>query len=129
MSIVVLIWERGELVGLLLLTSLYQRIIKQSMRCANNAASEAAARMRPAEEQADQYSTEGDNAPAATNKHLLTPIVAGARGQPRADSSPAASAAGGSPVAHGPEIEVLYSGESDSPSESKPSAKPDRTVA
>ena len=30
---------------------------------------------------------------------------------------------------HGPEIDVLYLGVSDSPSDSKPSAKPDRTVA
>ena len=43
--------------------------------------------------------------------------------------SPAASAAGGSPMAVDPDIEVIYSGESDSSSDSKPSAKPDRTVA
>ena len=99
------------------------------MRCANKAASEAAARMRAAGEQDTQALSAGDNAPAADNKQPATPTVAGARGYPRAASSPACSAACGSPMYHGTEIELIYSGESDSPSDSKPSAKPDRTVA
>ena len=61
--------------------------------------------------------------------NLRKPIFACARGNPRAASSPVASAAGGSPMYHGSEIEVLYWTESNSPSDSDPSAKPDRTAA
>ena len=102
---------------------------KQSMRCANKAASEVASRMRAAGEQLVQDLAAGVNEPAAANKHPATPIAAGERCQQRAASSHAASAAGGSPVDHGPEIEMLYSGKSDSSSDSQPSAKPDRMVA
>ena len=99
------------------------------MRCANKDASEASARMRAAGEQAVQVSAAGDFTPAAADKQPATPIFAGSRGHPRAASSPAASAAGGSPMDHGPEIQVLNSGESDWESDSKPSAKPEGTAA
>ena len=45
-----------------------------------------------------------------------TPNVASARGHPREASSSAASDAGGSLMDVDPEIEVYYSGKSDSPS-------------
>ena len=63
-----------------------------SMRCANKAATEVAARMRAAGEQAIQDSSAGVKSPAAANKQPATPIVAGARGSPRASFSSAASA-------------------------------------
>ena len=94
----------------------------------NKAATEATAQMRAAEEQDTQDSAAGVYSPAA-DKQPATPTFAGARSHQRAASSPEDSAAGGSPMDHGPEIEVLYSGESDSPSYSKPSAIRDRTVA
>ena len=75
-----------------------------------------------------QDSEVGDNAPAAADEQPATLTVAGARGQPRASSSPASSAAGCSHVDHDLEVDVLYSGESDSPSDSKPSGKSDRTA-
>ena len=84
------------------------------MRCASKGASKAAARMRAA----------GVLSPADADKQPATPNVAGARGHPRAASPSAASAAGGSPMEVDPELEVRYSGESDSPSDSKSPAKP-----
>ena len=87
------------------------------MRCTNKAAADAAARMRAAGEQASPCSAAGDSSPAAADKQPATPNVAGARGHPRAASSPAASDAGGSPMDVDPELDVLYSGESDSPSD------------
>ena len=51
--------------------------------------------------------------------NLRKPIFAYARGNPRAASSPVASAAGGSSMDVDPELEVVYSGESDFPSDSK----------
>ena len=99
------------------------------MRCVNKAESGAAARKLEAGEQAVQISAAGDNMPAAAYKQPATPIVAGARGHPRTASSPAALDVGGSPMEHGPRIDVLDSGESDSPSDSNPSSKSDRTVA
>ena len=95
----------------------------------SKAATEAAARMRTAGEQDTQDSAAGDYSPAAADGQPAAPIIAGARGHPRAASSPAASAVGGSPMDCDSDIEVTYSGESDSPSESKPYAKPDRMVA
>ena len=89
-----------------------------SIRCANKAVSEADARIRAAGEQAAQDSAAGISSPAA-DKQPATPIVAGARGHPRAASSPVASAAGGSSMDVDPELEVVYSGESDFPSDSK----------
>ena len=54
----------GALVVLFLLILLNQRMTKRIMRCANKAASEAAARMRAAGEQVDKDSSAGDNTPA-----------------------------------------------------------------
>ena len=81
------------------------------MRCANKAATEADARMRAAGEQPNKDSVSGDNSPAASNKQPATPNVEGARGHPRAASTSAASAAGGSPMHVDPELEVVYVGE------------------
>ena len=99
------------------------------MRCANKAEADAAARVRAAGEQASQYSVAGGYLTAAAENQPATPIFAGARGHPRASSSPAGSTAGGSRMDHGPDIEWIYSGELDAPSDSKSSAKPDRSVA
>ena len=93
------------------------------MRCANKAATDASARMRAAGEKASQDSAAGDRSPAAADKQPKTPKVAGARSHPSADSSSAASAAGGSTMGDDPEIDILFSGESDSPSDLKSSAK------
>ena len=82
--------------------------------------------MRAAGEQADHDSAAGDNLLAVTKKQPATPNFADARGHPRAVSSSAASAAGGSPMDVDPEIEVVYSCESDPPSDLKSLAKPDR---
>ena len=69
------------------------------MHCANKAAADAAARIRVAGEQASPCSAAGNSSPAAADKQPTTTNVAGARGHPRADSSPAASAASsGSPM-------------------------------
>ena len=116
------LWGRKALIGLFLL-------IFTSKHMTSKAATEAAARMSTAEDQDTQDSAAGDYSPAAADEQPATPIVAGARGYPRAASSPADSTSGGSPMDCDPDIEVTYSGESDSPSDSKPSAKPDRTVA
>uniref|UniRef100_M4BXA6 RxLR effector candidate protein n=1 Tax=Hyaloperonospora arabidopsidis (strain Emoy2) TaxID=559515 RepID=M4BXA6_HYAAE len=94
------------------------------MRCASKAASEAAARMRAAGNQATQASAPGVSSLVAADKKPATPNIAGARGNPRTASSSAASAAGGSPMEVDPELEVCYSGESDSPSDSKSPATP-----
>ena len=83
------------------------------MRCANKAAADAAAQMRAAGEQASPCSAAGYSSPAAAGKQPATPNVEGARGHPRA-----ASDAGGSPIDVDPEFEVVYLGESDSPSDS-----------
>ena len=92
-------------------------------------ATEAAARMRAAGDHDTQGSAAGNYSPAAADEQPATPIVAGARGHQRAASSPADSTAGGSPMDCDPGIEVFYSGESDSPSDSRLSAMPDRMVA
>ena len=84
--------------------------------------------MRATGEQASQNSAAGTRSPAADDKRPATPKVAGARSHPRAPSSSAASAAGGSTMGDDPEIEFLYSGESDSPSDSKSPAKPGRKL-
>ena len=83
----------------------------------SKAATEAAARMRAAGDQDTQDLAAGDYSPAADDEQPATSIVAGARGHPRAASSPANSTAGGSPMDCDPDIEVIYSGESDSPSD------------
>ena len=119
---VVSLWGRGALVGLSLL-------IFTSKNMTSKASTEATARMRAVGEQDTQDSAAGDYSPAADDEQPATPIVAGARGYPRAASSLADSTAGGSPIDCDPDIEVIYSGESDPPSDSKLSAKPDRTVA
>ena len=64
--------------------------------------------------------------PTAADKQPATPNVAGARGHTRETSSSADSAAGRSFMGVEPEIEVAYSGELESPSESKSPAKPGR---
>ena len=73
------------------------------MSCANKAASEAAARMRVAGEQATQDSVAGGSSPAAANEQPATSNVTGARGHRRAVYSSAVSAAGGSPMDVDPE--------------------------
>ena len=109
---VVSLWGRGALVGLF-------HLIFTSKHMTRKAATEAAARMRAAGEQDTQDPSAGDYSPAADDddEPPATPIVAGARGHPRAASSPANSTAGGSPMDCDPDIEVIYSGESDSPSD------------
>ena len=107
---VVSLWGRGALVDLSLL-------IFASKHMTSKAATEAAARMRSAGEQDTQDLAAGDYSPAADDEQPATSIVAGARGHPRAASSPANSTAGGSPMDCDPDIEVIYSGESDSPSD------------
>ena len=82
---------------------------KLSMRCASKAATEAAARMRAAGEQATRDSAAGVSSPAAADNKPATPNVLGARVHPRAAASSAASAAGGSPIDIDPEIVVVYS--------------------
>ena len=57
------------------------------MRCASKTASESAARMRAAEEQAIQDSAAGVSSAAADNEQPATSNVSGARGHPRAFSS------------------------------------------
>ena len=74
------------------------------MRCASKAASEAAARMRAAGEQAFQNSAAGVSSPAAANEQPATFNIVGARGHPRTVSSSAASDAGGSPMDVDPEL-------------------------
>ena len=76
----------------------------------SKAATEAAARMRAAGDQDTQGSAAGDYAPAAADEQPAIPRVAGARGYPRAASSPADSTAGGNPIDYDPDIEVIYSG-------------------
>ena len=73
----------------------FQRMTISSMRCANKVATEAAARMRAAEEQATQDSVAGVSSPAATDKQTATLNVTGGRGHPRSASSSADSAGGG----------------------------------
>ena len=107
------LWGRGALVGLFLL-------ISNSTLMTSKAASEAAARMRAAGDQDLQDSAACGYSLAAANKQPATPVVAGARGYPRAASLP---------MDRDPTIAVIYTGESDSLSDSKPSAKSDRTVA
>ena len=80
----------------------------------SKAATGAAARMRAAGEQAAQDSAAAVKSHAAASKQPATPVVAGARGHPRAAPSPAASVAGGSTMDQDADIEVVYSGESDS---------------
>ena len=99
------------------------------MRCASKAATEAVARMRAAGEQASQDPTTGAPSPAASDRQPATPNAAGAHGHPRAASSSTASAAGGSHMDDDLEIVALYSGESDSPSDSKLPAKSIRKAA
>ena len=99
------------------------------MRCASKAASEAAAQMRVAGVQATQGSATGVSSPAAANEQPATSNVSGARGHPRAVSSSAALAAGGSPMNVDPELKVDYSGESDFPSDSKSPANPSHNAA
>ena len=82
--------------------------------------------MRASGEQLSQDSAAGTMSPAAVDKQPGTPKVTGARGHPRAASSSAASAAGGRAMDVDPEIQVLYSAESDSPSDSKSPAKSGR---
>ena len=94
----------------------------------SKAATEAAARMRGVEEQDTQDSEAGDICLLLRMINLHT-HSSGARGHPRAASSPADSAAGSSPMDCDLDIEVIYSGESDSSSDSMTSAKPNRTVA
>ena len=66
-----------------------------SMRCENKAATEAAARMTAAGEQASQDSAASVNYPAAANKNPATPNVADVRVHTRAASpSPDSSASG-----------------------------------
>ena len=96
------------------------------MRCANKAEADAAARVRAAVEQASQASTACARSPAAADKQPATLEVVGARGHSCAASSSAALAAGRRTIGDDPEILVLYSGESDSPSDSKSTAKPRR---
>ena len=93
------------------------------MSCAIKAASEEAARMRAACEQVNLDSAAGDVTPAAVDKQPASPNVAGERGHPRAASSSAALAAGSIPMDVDSEIEVIYSGESDSLFDSKAPAK------
>ena len=99
------------------------------MRCASKAASEAAAQMRVAGEQATQGSATGVSSPAAANEQPATSNVAGASGHRRAATSSAASAAGGSPMDVDFEFEVNYSGKLDSSSDSKSPAKPSHNAA
>ena len=61
----------------------------------SKATTEAAARMCAAGEQDAQDSVAGGYPPATADNQPATPMVAGARGHPRAASSPAALAAGG----------------------------------
>ena len=85
--------------------------------------------MHAAGDQASQDSAVDGRSPAAANEQPVTPNRAGARGYPRAASSSAASAAGGCTKGDDPEIEGLYSGESDSPSNLKSPAKSGRKAA
>ena len=82
--------------------------------------------MRAAGERATQDSAAGISSPAAADKQPATPNVAGAYGHPRAASSSACSAMGCSPLDVDPDVEVVYLGESDTPSESNSPAKPVR---
>ena len=84
-------WGRGALVDLFLLNS-------TSKHMTSKAATEAATRMRAAGDHNPQDSAAGDYSTAAANKQPATPIVAGARGHPRAASSPADLTVGGSPI-------------------------------
>ena len=59
----------------------------------------------------------------AADKPPATPNITGARGHPRAASSPAASAAGSIPMYVDPELDVVYSGESESLFDSKSPAR------
>ena len=97
-----------------------------SIRCANKAATDAAVWMRVAGDEASQDSSAGFRSPAAADKQPAAPKVASARGHLRAASSSAALAAGGNTMGDDPEIEVLYSGDSDSSSDSESPAKPSR---
>ena len=95
------------------------------MRCANKAATEAAAWMRAAGEQVTQVSVSGVLS-TATAKQPIAPTVAGERGHSHAASSYVALAADGSPMDVDPDIEVIYLGESDPPSDSESPMKVDR---
>ena len=106
--------------------SSFQHMTNPSIRCANKAATDAAVWMRVAGDEASQDSSAGFRSPAAADKQPAAPKVASARGHLRAASSSAALAAGRRTIGDDPEILVLYSGESDSPSDSKSSAKPSR---
>ena len=75
--------------------------------------------MRSAGEQGAQASAADSYSPGAADNKPATLLVAGGRGNPFAASSPAAEAAGGSHMDCDPGIEVIYSGESDTPSDSK----------
>ena len=105
-------WGRGALVDLFLLNS-------TSKHMTSKAATEAAARMRAAGEQDAHDSAAGGYPPAVADKKPATPVVKGARGHPREAPSPAGSAARGGPMDHGPDIYVVYLGESDGASDSK----------
>ena len=73
--------------------------------------------MHAAGGQVPQVSTAGVSSPATADKQPITPIVAGERGHPRASSSSVALVADGNPMDVDPDIEVIYSGESDPPSD------------
>ena len=110
-TIVVSLWGRGALVGLSLLIPISQPITRK-------AATEAAARMRADGEQDSQDSEACGYPLADDDEQPVICIVAGARNRSCAASSPAASAVGGSPMDCDPDKEVIYSVESDSPSDS-----------
>ena len=99
---------------------------RSSIRRANKAAADAAARMREAGEKASLCSTAVESSPDAADKRSATPNFAGARGHPHEASSPASSAVGGIRMDVDLELEVVYSGESDSPSDSKSPVKSSR---
>ena len=80
--------------------------------------------MRAAGNQATQASAAGVSSPAAADKQPAIPNVAGARGHRTAAFSSAASAMSGSLMDFDPKLEVRYSGELDSQSDSKSPAKP-----
>uniref|UniRef100_A0AAV1TXA2 Uncharacterized protein n=1 Tax=Peronospora matthiolae TaxID=2874970 RepID=A0AAV1TXA2_9STRA len=96
-------------------------MVAMSMRCAAETARKAVARLRAAEESSSQASATGGLLPAVAVQQQAVPVVKSPRGEsPRATDTSSVYAAGATTHnADEPEVELIYSGESDDASDLK----------